>query len=170
MMFFAVFILMLLLAVCVSLAMIKLLSAVINLTIAKIFIEDLRSVWGRYVKIALFVLGVSSGVSVPNLQNFFQGTNKKFSPELLLSESWRSVQNSAVTIIVAVFALFFIYLIVTYLNQLASQSLSEKHSKDKAVAPAPEIQGLNADDVNASNTKSNALDTNKNSSLNDNQF
>jgi hypothetical protein len=161
-MFFAVFLLMLVLAICVSLSMIKLLAPVVNITIAKIFVEDLRGVWGRYVKIALFVLGVSSGVSVPNLQNFFQGTNKKFSPELLISEAWKSIQNSAVTIIVAVFALFFIYLIVTYLNQLAHQSLSDKQTKDKNAFDAPEIQSLNADDVK--HNTPNALNTNIESS------
>ncbi len=125
MIFFAIFSITLLLSICCSLLLIKVLSPVISNTVSKIFNYEMQHVWHKYVQIALFIIGTSAGVNVRNLQIFFQETNKKFSVELLIAEAWESVRGCAVAIIVAMLVLFFIYLIVSYLNQLSSHGTKE---------------------------------------------
>lgn len=129
MIFFAIFSITLLLSICTSLLLIKVLSPVINSTINKMFVYEMQHVWRKYVQIALFIIGTSSGVNVYNLQKFFQETNKKFSIELLISESWESIRSCAISIILSMLVLFFVYLIVSYLNQLAPQHPKEETPK-----------------------------------------
>jgi heme/copper-type cytochrome/quinol oxidase subunit 1 len=93
------------------------------------FVNEMQQVWRKYVQIALFIIGTSSGVNIYNLQKFFQDTNKKFSIELMISEAWESVRSAATSIILSMLVLFFVYLIVSYLNQLAP--MHPKKSEEK---------------------------------------
>ena len=62
MIFFAIFSITLLLSICCSLLLIKVLSPVISNTVSKIFNYEMQHVWHKYVQIALFIIGTSAPV------------------------------------------------------------------------------------------------------------
>jgi len=114
-----------LLATCVSLLLIRLLHPIIENTTKKIFNGDLQISLVKYIQIALFVLGVSSGTNLYSMRDFILKSNKSLSIERIIAEGFDSLKDSALSIIGASLFLLIIYLVITYINQLT------KLEKDK---------------------------------------
>ncbi len=131
MIFLATLLIKLLLAICTTLILIKLLNPIINNTLQKVFSGDLHKAWTKYIQIAFFILGVSSGINLYTLRDFILKTNKNLSLERLISEGWETISSSSLALMMGMLGLFFLFLIVTYLNQLSASNASSTINKNK---------------------------------------
>jgi hypothetical protein len=114
-----------LLSIITAIILLRLLKQMISLTVTQIIAEDLRAPWLKYVHIALLIVGVSSGVNIGATRELINQRNlQTISVDVFLIQVWASINSTAIAIILSVLVLFFIYLLIYYLNQFVGDRKS----------------------------------------------
>ncbi|MEM7050166.1 MAG: hypothetical protein AAF604_10915 [Acidobacteriota bacterium] len=108
------FVWLLLATVAVSLGCSLVVSRVFDRPLRKIFdalvSESLAAAWHRYVKFAIYVIGVSGGVSIYHLQKFADGMGGLTRDRWLL-ESLRAFQSSLESLAILLLVVFLVALV-----------------------------------------------------------
>lgn len=104
------------LAVCF--VVVKLFARPIDGILERIVAEDIAYAWTKYLKFAIYVVGISGGVRIHYLENFLREKTEHFTPPVLSAERWvleiyrtiiESLQSIAWMLLV-----FFIFALIAY--------------------------------------------------------
>ena len=79
---------------------------------------DIAYAWTKYLKFAIYVVGVSGGVRIHYLENFLREATEKFSPPVLTGERWvleiyRTIIESLQSI-AWMLLIFFVFALLAY--------------------------------------------------------
>jgi len=103
--------------------LIKALYHMLKLTVSQIIVKELRASWLLYVQLALGVAGLAFGVNSSNIRQIIaQRDMQNISIEVFFVQMWSTFIDTALAIVISVLILFFIYLVVYYLNGLHQPS------------------------------------------------
>lgn len=120
-MFFALLLLTFLIALAVSFIVARLFSTSIRRILARLIPEDLSAAWHRYVVFALYVVGISGGVRVYELEQYISPRGPDMPALTLTPERWTleiyrtvisTLQRTAVMLLVFFLVALFAYVIV----------------------------------------------------------
>ncbi|MBD2859697.1 hypothetical protein IB286_11855 [Spongiibacter sp. KMU-158] len=84
----------------------------------RIVASDIAFAWTKYLKFAIYVVGISGGVRIHYLENFLMAPNEHFTPPVLNADRWvleiyrtivESLQSIAWMLLV-----FFIFALIAY--------------------------------------------------------
>lgn len=104
------------LSVCVVVA--KLFAEPIDAILTRIVEADLAYAWTKYLRFAIYVVGISGGVRIHYLENFLMPANEHFSPPVLDANRWtleiyrtiiETLQSTAWMLLV-----FFVFALIAY--------------------------------------------------------
>ena len=87
-MFFTLLIVTFLLALAVSFGVVRLFDRPVNRILEKIVGEELSGAWARYIKFAAYVVGVSGGVRIRELERYISAPDKDEEILVLNAERW----------------------------------------------------------------------------------
>lgn len=87
-MFFTLLIITFLIALAVSYGVVRLFDRPIASILHRIVEEELGGAWQRYIKFAAYVVGISSGVRIHQLERYISAPQKDAEILLLTSERW----------------------------------------------------------------------------------
>lgn len=84
----------------------------------KIVANDIAYAWTKYLKFAIYVVGISGGVRIHYLENFLQPASEHFTPPVLNSDRWvleiyRTIIESLQSI-AWMLLIFFIFALIAY--------------------------------------------------------
>jgi len=96
----------------------RLFSAPIDGILERIVGDDIAAGWAKYVKFAVYVVGISGGVRIHYLEDFLRPPNSDFIPPVLTTDRWvleiyRTVIESLQAIAWALLA-FFLFALIAY--------------------------------------------------------
>ena len=109
-----------LIALAVSFIVVKMFSSPINKILMRIISDEISAAWSRYLKFAIFVVGISSGVRVWELEKYITPALNRESGEILVLNSDRWVLEVYRTIIGTLqgvawmLLVFFIFALIAY--------------------------------------------------------
>ena len=104
----------------------KLFTKPIDGILEKIVAKDIAYAWQKYLKFAIYVVGVSGGVRIHYLENFLREPTEHFTPPVLNSDRWvleiyrtiiESMQSIAWMLLV-----FFVFALIAYVIVRAFES------------------------------------------------
>ncbi|MCY4627367.1 MAG: hypothetical protein OXE58_07335, partial [Acidobacteria bacterium] len=87
-MFFTLLIVTFLIALAVSFGVVRLFDRPIASILQRIVTEELSGAWHRYIKFAAFVVGVSAGVRIHELERYISAPDKDAEILVLTAERW----------------------------------------------------------------------------------
>ena len=87
-MFFVLLIVTFLIALAVSFAAVRLFDRPIASILRRIVAEELSGAWHRYIKFAAYVVGISGGVRIHELERYISAPNRKEEILVLTPERW----------------------------------------------------------------------------------
>ena len=107
----------------------------------RIVASDIAGAWTRYLKFAIFVVGISGGVRIHYLESFLQAPSEHFTPPELTGERWvleiyrtiiESLQSIAWMLLV-----FFVFALIAYVIVRAFElKAGHKHPPTDREPPA----------------------------------
>ena len=117
-MFISLLVVTFVLAIAVSFLVAKLFDKPIHGILTRIVAEEIGSAWQRYITFAIYVVGVSGGVRVFQLERYIVGASPEEEPLLLTGERWileiyrtiiETLQSIAWTLLV-----FFVFALIAF--------------------------------------------------------
>ena len=87
-MFFTLLIVTFLIALAVSFGVVRLFDRPVASILRRIVAEELSGAWHRYIKFAAYVVGISGGVRIADLERYVSAPNKDEEVLILTSERW----------------------------------------------------------------------------------
>lgn len=96
----------------------KLFAKPVDGVLEKIVADDIAYAWTKYLKFAIYVVGISGGVKINYLENFLRAPTENFTPPVLSADRWvleiyrtiiESLQSIAWMLLV-----FFIFALLAY--------------------------------------------------------
>lgn len=122
MLFTLLFVLSFVISLSITALLLKILKPMLYQTVCRIIEPKLSQLWFKYVQIALMIIGLSAGINTAGIketqQKYLNRVENSQLPELLITHIWNIFKDSCFAIIVSVVFIFFIYLIVYYVNHL----------------------------------------------------
>lgn len=131
-------------AVCASFAVARLFDHPISAILARIVSEELSSAWRRYITFAIYVVGISGGVRIWELEKYITARTKEQEPIVLNADRWilevyrtviETLQSIAWMLLV-----FFVFALIAYVftrgfelrygKQVREGSAEPSHSAD----------------------------------------
>jgi ABC-type transport system involved in multi-copper enzyme maturation permease subunit len=97
----------------------------------KIVANDIAYAWTKYMKFAIYVVGISGGVNIYQLENYLRPADENFTPPDLTQERWvlevyrtiiESLQSIAWLLLV-----FFVFALIAYVIVRAFEQRSPKY-------------------------------------------
>jgi hypothetical protein len=117
-MFITLLVVTLVIALATSLLVVRLFRAPIGAILDRVVSPALRGAWHRYLDFAVFVVGVSGGVRIWELEKYITARNKDMEPVVLNSDRWvleiyrtliGTLQSAAWLLLV-----FFVFALIAY--------------------------------------------------------
>ncbi|GAB6259939.1 hypothetical protein L4174_004630 [Photobacterium sp. CCB-ST2H9] len=117
-MFLSLLVVTFVIAVCVCFIVSKLFSQPIDVILERLVASDIAFAWTKYLKFAIYVVGISGGVRIYSLEEFLRAPSENFTPPVLTTERWvleiyrtiiESLQSIAWMLLV-----FFIFALIAY--------------------------------------------------------
>ena len=114
----------------------KLFAKPIDGILERIVAEDIAYAWTKYLKFAIYVVGISGGVRIHYLENFIREPTEHFTPPVLSSDRWvleiyrtiiESLQSIAWMLLV-----FFIFALIAYVIVRAFEFRSKQQERKRA--------------------------------------
>ena len=117
-MFFTLLIVTFFVALAVSFLVVKIFDQSISTILSRIISDDISSAWHKYVKFAAYVVGISGGVRIYNLERYISAPHKNTEILVLNTERWvlevyRTVIGSLQGI-AWMFLVFFVVALIAY--------------------------------------------------------
>ena len=109
-MFFALLLVTFVLAAVVSFCVVKVFDKPISSIFRRIIQDEIRSAWYRYIKFATYVVGISGGVRIHQLERYISAPTKDFQVLKLNNERW--ILEIYRTIIETLQAIAWMYLVI----------------------------------------------------------
>jgi hypothetical protein len=119
-MFITLLIVTFVISLAVSLIVVKMFSSPINKILGRIISDEISIAWSKYLKFAIYVVGISSGVRVWDLEKYISPTIRAENAEILVLNSDRWVLEVYRTIIGTLqgtawlLLVFFIFALIAY--------------------------------------------------------
>lgn len=113
----------------------KLFARPIDGILERIVASDIAYAWTKYLKFAIYVVGISGGVRINYLENFLRERTEHFTPAVLSAERWvleiyrtiiESLQSIAWMLLV-----FFIFALISYVIVRAFELRAKARSKTR---------------------------------------
>lgn len=109
-MFFTLLLATFLIAALVSLIVVRIFDKPLSRILDRIIQDDIASAWRRYITFAAFVVGISGGVRIYELERYIDPPQKDVAPLVLTTERW--VLEIYRTIIECLQSIAWMYLVV----------------------------------------------------------
>ena len=124
-MFFTLLIVTFLLAVVVSFGAVSLFDRPVKTILGKIVGEDLSGAWSRYIKFAAYVVGVSGGVRIRELERYISAPDRRDEILILNAERWTlEVYRTVIETLQAIAVMFLVVFVVTLVAYVISRAIS----------------------------------------------
>ncbi len=124
-MFFTLLIVTFLLAVVVSFGAVRLFDRPVKTILGKIVGEELSAAWSRYIKFAAYVVGVSGGVRIRELERYISAPDRDAEILSLNAERWTlEVYRTVIETLQAIAVMFLVVFVVTLLAYVISRAIS----------------------------------------------
>ena len=120
-----------LVSLCVCFVVARLFAKPIDGILERIVADDIAYAWAKYLKFAIYVVGISGGVRIHYLENFIREPSEHFTPPILTSERWvleiyrtiiESLQSIAWMLLV-----FFVFALIAYVIVRAFEFRAKVH-------------------------------------------
>ncbi len=134
-MFLSLLIVTFLIALSVCFIIARLFSRPIDGIIGRIVDDDIAAGWAKYVKFAIYVVGISGGVKMHYLERFIRQQSDDFIPPVLTADRWvleiyRTVIESLQAIAWALLV-FFLFALIAYVIVRVFELFVQHRSQDK---------------------------------------
>ncbi len=132
-MFYSLLLVTFFLALAVSFLVVLLFRGSIQKILSRIVVEELSSAWTRYISFAVYVVGVSGGVRLFQLERYLASPSSDVEPLVLNGERWvMEVYSTIISTLQSVawmLLLFFVFALIAYVLVRGSEL---KHGKRTA--------------------------------------
>lgn len=105
-------------SLCVCFIVVKFFSQPVDGILDRIVADDIAYAWTKYLKFAIYVVGVSGGVRIHYLENFLRPASEQFTPPVLNADRWvleiyRTIIESLQSI-AWMLLIFFVFALIAY--------------------------------------------------------
>jgi len=119
-----------LIAVAVCFIVTRFFAAPIDRIMERIVANDIAYAWTKYLKFAIYVVGISGGVRLRYLENFLRPPTETFTPPVLTANRWvleiyRTIIESLQSI-AWILLIFFVFALIAYVIVRAFEIRAEK--------------------------------------------
>ncbi len=133
-MFFTLLIVTFLIALAVSFGVVRLFDRPIALILRRIVAEELSGAWHRYIKFAGYVVGISGGVRIGELERYISAPDKDEEVLVLTPERWTlEVYRTVIETLQGIAWMFLLVFVVALLAYVLARAFELRHvrtSKD----------------------------------------
>ena len=127
-MFFTLLILTFLIALAVSFGVVRLFDHPIASILRRIVAEELSGAWHRYIKFAAYVVGISGGVRIRELERYISAPQKDEEILVLTSERWTlEVYRTVIETLQGIAWMFLLVFVVALVAYVLARGFELKH-------------------------------------------
>ncbi len=129
-MFFTLLIITFLIALAVSFGVVRLFDRPIASILRRIVAEELSGVWHRYIKFAAYVVGISGGVRIHQLERYISAPQKDEEILVLTSERWTlEVYRTVIETLQGIAWMFLLVFVVALVAYVLVRVFELKHAR-----------------------------------------
>lgn len=137
-MFFTLLLVTFLISSAVSFFTVKLFDKPIEAILNRIITEEISGAWHRYIKFAAYVVGISGGVRMYQLERYINAPHKDDEVLVLNAERWTlEVFRTVIETLQSIAWMFLIVFIVALLAYVVTKGIELKFSKNKDSRSTP---------------------------------
>ena len=127
-MFFTLLIITFLIALAVSFGVVRLFDRPIASILRRIVAEELSGAWHRYIKFAAYVVGISAGVRIRELERYISAPQKDEEILVLTSERWTlEVYRTVIETLQGIAWMFLLVFVVALVAYVLTRGFELKH-------------------------------------------
>ena len=127
-MFFTLLIITFLIALAVSFGVVRLFDRPIASILRRIVAEELSGAWHRYIKFAAYVVGISAGVRIRELERYISAPQKGAEILVLTSERWTlEVYRTVIETLQGIAWMFLLVFVVALVAYVLTRGFELKH-------------------------------------------
>jgi hypothetical protein len=127
-MFFTLLIITFLIALAVSFGVVRLFDRPIASIFRRIVAEELSGAWQRYIKFAAYVVGISGGVRIHELERYISAPQKDEDILVLTSERWTlEVYRTVIETLQGIAWMLLVVFVVTLVAYVLARGFELKH-------------------------------------------
>ena len=129
-MFFTLLIVTFVIASVVSFAVVQLFNRPIGSILDRIVAGELSSAWHRYIKFAAYVVGISGGVRIGELERYISAPQKDEEILVLTSERWTlEVYRTIIETLQGIAWMFLLVFVVALVAYVLARAFEAKHAR-----------------------------------------
>ena len=127
-MFFTLLIITFLIALAVSYGVVRLFDRPIGSILRRIVAEELSGAWRRYIKFAAYVVGISGGVRIHELERYISAPHKDEEVLVLNSERWTlEVYRTVIETLQGIAWMFLVVFVVALVAYVLARGFELRH-------------------------------------------
>ena len=136
-MFFTLLIVTFVIALAVSFGAVQLFDRPVSAILARIVGPELSAAWRRYIKFAAYVVGISGGVRIRELERYISAPQKDEEILALTSERWTlEVYRTVIETLQGIAWMFLVVFVVALLAYVLSRGLESRRGRTSGDAGA----------------------------------
>ncbi|RTZ47664.1 hypothetical protein EKL30_01320 [Candidimonas sp. SYP-B2681] len=125
-------------AALVSLLVVRIFSKPVSLILDRIIQDKISSAWSRYITFAAFVVGISGGVRVYELERYIAPVQKDIVPLMLTPERWvLEIYRTIIECLQSMawmYLLVFVFALIAYVIVKASELKHRRHEAGEKIS------------------------------------
>ena len=135
-MFFTLLIITFLIALAVSFGVVQLFDRLIAAILCRIVAEELSGAWHRYIKFAAYVVGISAGVRIRELERYISAPQKDEEILVLTSERWTlEVYRTVIETLQGIAWMFLLVFVVALVEYVLARGFELKNVRASQEEP-----------------------------------
>ncbi|MCU7846158.1 MAG: hypothetical protein KZQ93_20165 [Candidatus Thiodiazotropha sp. (ex Monitilora ramsayi)] len=132
-MFFALLLITFLLAIAVSFGVVKTFDKPINSIFQRVIQDEISNVWRKYIKFAAYVVGISGGVRIYQLEQYISARHKDTEVLVLNPERWTlEVYRTVIETLQSLAWMYLVVFVFALIAYVIVRGFEIKHSRQKA--------------------------------------
>lgn len=101
--------------------------------LSRIVAEELSSAWQRYIRFAIYVVGISGGVRIWELEKYINPRGKDTGPIVLNADRWTlEVYRTIIETLQSIAWMLLVFFAVALVAYVVTRGLELKHGKGRA--------------------------------------
>ena len=98
----------------------------------RVVASDIAYAWTKYLKFAIYVVGISGGVPIHYLENFLRAPSEHFTPPVLTSDRWvLEVYRTIIETLQSIAWMLLVFFIFALIAYVIVRAFELKAGKDK---------------------------------------
>lgn len=141
-MFFTLLLVTFLISLAVAFGVVRLFDGPVKAILKRIVTEELSSAWHRYIRFAAYVVGISGGVEIRQLERYITAPDREKEILLLTTERWTiEVYRTVIGTLQSIAWMFLVVFVAGLLAYVLVRGFELKHGRSRAQSVAQPGEG-----------------------------